>query len=1007
MKSQFRNLLNVCIISLCFAFIAQAQAPHFRQFGEEDSAPSGILYSTFQDSKGYIWVSSADGIFRYNGQKFENFTTKNGLLKNDIWDFFEDKFGHIWLKTNFNEQLKVQYFDLSTHRIVTLQLPADKVLHRKARGQSLANGQLRFEMIDNETIGLYLSAYSDANDPYFYAFLKPSATGIAIVEAPKTLLDIYKNNEISTSKNLQQKVIVGFKAIDLNTSPTIWKFYKNQWQQVSTIGGVFQSYLHPDIGNILFLTDSTSLIKNRNRAVLWHNKKGLIGEYIASSDFNFVNAQTKSLVFIQTKAGVTLLNDQLKATNYTARFDFMKAWKTKIVFIDKQQNLWVTTEDNHLRLISSKALLHSQHYDLSEAVRHIAQDPLGRLWAGTQSGRLLYKWGNAQWQEAQLSLPFTQYIRGLVCMPNGDLWIANDQQLAKINVKKSAFPTIFQLKDFSSGMPLSNNPKTDFIGPYSACKSLRMDNSMLWVATAANGTKIDMSQGNYRFTSAIEGRCYALQPTPKGVFIGRLDGVYLQTDSARLVRDIPQKAINDLALVKNELYVATQSDGLYVYDIVSHKTTKIQGVSNDNIHKLVIDQDQNLWVCSQTQGLVKLTKGQLDFITMADGLPTNHVYDVLVDNRHLTVATAKGITTIDAGNFSPTITVSLLLKSVQFSYQKRDSVLLNPQSTTKLVLDNDQNNLTFELNNLNYQVAKSSVYDYTLLKNQDTISVVLKPEQKHEYRFLEAGDYRLVVSANNTQSVVFEFKILNPFYQRWWFWAIVSSVVAAGIYYRVRLNMKKASQELRALQGQMNAHFAANFMEVVKNLVIKEDKIAAFNALSMFGGLMRDFVVASRNKRITIADEITFLKRYIELAKLVYALKKTDKYDKTLTDEIIVEADIDTSAFIRPLILQPIVENVFKYGIFHKIAPSRLLVKFEKGGVNTIKCTVADDGVGRRRVADIQQQEQRELHEVLKKRIVINKGSIQSMKEAGIQITTIDLVQGTRVEIILEIINTP
>ncbi len=1004
MKFNLRCLFSIYVIGLCFVIIAQAQAPHYKQFGEEDNAPTGILYSTFQDSEGYIWVSSTDGISRYDGQKFENFSTKNGLLKNDVWGFFEDKFGHIWLQTNFNDQLNLQYFDLKTHRIVTLQLPIDKVLHRKAGTHSLANGQLRFEMINDETIGIHLSAYSGTNDPYFYAFLKPSITGVAIVEPPPKLLDLYKNNIVDNAKNFKRKQINGFKAIDLNANPTLWKFYNNQWQQVSTIRGVFQHYSQPDISNLLFLTDSISLVKNRNRAMLWHNKKGPLGEYVATSDLNFANAQTKNLVLIQTKLGVTLLDNQLKATGYTTRFDFMKSWKVKIVYVDRQQNWWITTEDNHLRLVSSKALLYSQNYDLGEAVRHIVKDPFGRIWAGTQSGRLLYTSNNTPWQEARLSLPFTQYIRGLAYMQNGDLWIANDQQIAKINVKSRTLPSIFQLKDFSNSKSLVLNQKADFVGTNKSFKSLRTDNNQLWATTASEGIKIDILQGNYRFTSIAEGRCYALQPTSKGVFVGHLDGVYLQTDSARLVKNIPQNAVTDLALVQNKLYVATQSDGLYAYDIVSHKTAKIKGIGNDNIHKLVIDKAQNLWICSQKQGLAKLAKGQLVFVTMADGLPSNDVYDVLLSDGQLIIATAKGITMIDNADIVPTITVPLLLKSVQFSYQKRDSVILNPKKSPKLVLDNNQNDLIFEVNNLNYQTLKSSIYSYTLLKNQDTVSVISKPEQRHGFRFLEAGDYRLVVSTDNAKPVSFEFKILDPFYWRWWFWLVASSIVAAGIYYRVRLNMKKASLELRALQGQMNAHFAANFMEVVKNLVLRENKLAAFNSLSMFGGLMRDFVVASRNKRISVVEEVEFLKRYIELAKLVYNLKKTDDYDKTLTDSLTIDAKIDPKTYIRPLLVQPIVENAFKYGIFHKEAPSELSIRFEPFNAQSIKCIIEDNGVGRKRVGEIQAQEKADLKQMLGKAPTETKGSIQSMREAGVKITVIDLPQGMRIEMILEIL---
>jgi ligand-binding sensor domain-containing protein len=976
----------------------QAQEPHYSQFSEEDGLPpSGvILYSTIQYSKGYIWISSAEGIARYDGQRFERFTTQNGLLKNEVWYFFEDNYGHIWLQSNFNEEMKVQYFDLNTNRLVTLQLPANKVLHRKPKNQSLSAGQLAFEMIDSQTIGIYLRVYTDSTNAHFYAFVKPSAMGVEVVNAPKTLMDGFPK-KVSFS---------GFSATAIDG--TIWRYWNNKWQAVCKTKNLFTTKTQVILSQRIFLNDSITIFSIGQDVVRWHNRKGFLNKYRVNgaSPFNFVDIKSKKLVLLDTSNGIVLLNDRLEASDYTANFDFMKDWRAKTVLIDRQQNLWITTNDNVLRMVSGQALLHSQNYDLNEAARHLVQDPTGRIWIGMQSGKLLYSTGT-KWQATNLSSPFTQFIRGMACAPNGDLWIVNDRQIAKINISKAILPQIFILNDLTKQnlSDLQTNINTNFVINSGAYKSVKIAQNKVWLTSSGQGFGVESIKNTYHFSEATNGRCYALQPTNKGLFVGRLDGVYLQTDSLRLVKNIPKVAINDLAIIKNELYVATQSDGLYVYDIVGQKTKKIEAIGNDNIHKLAIDHAQNLWICTQTKGLIKWGNGRAEFVTMADGLPTNDVYDVLATPQKLTVATAKGITVIDSDIIQPKVAEPLVLQSLRVRNQKRDSVLLFPDNRSKLILDNDQNNLTVTVNNLDYHAPKSRIYSYVLVKNLDTVSLTSKAERIHELRFLEAGDYILTVSTDNAKPVSFAFTILTPFYLRWWFWLLVGGLVAAVVYYRIRQNIKRAAMELRALQGQMNAHFAANFMEVVKNMVVKENKIAAFNSLSIFGGLMRDFVVASRNKKITIGDEIEFLKRYIELARLVYGLKKTDEYDKTLTDEIVVDAKIDLNSYIRPLLIQPIVENVFKYGIFHKESPSCLWIWFEVHGSNTIKCIIEDDGVGRRRVAQIQEQEKIDLNLVLKKELTAIKGSIQSMKEAGVKITIIDLPQGTRVELILDILN--
>ncbi|MEQ1906274.1 MAG: two-component regulator propeller domain-containing protein [Pirellulaceae bacterium] len=64
--------------------------------------------SLMQDRKGNIWFSGSEtvgtvqtnsGIWRYNGEKFENFTAKDGLSDYGVWSMLEDDAGHIWVGT--------------------------------------------------------------------------------------------------------------------------------------------------------------------------------------------------------------------------------------------------------------------------------------------------------------------------------------------------------------------------------------------------------------------------------------------------------------------------------------------------------------------------------------------------------------------------------------------------------------------------------------------------------------------------------------------------------------------------------------------------------------------------------------------------------------------------------------------------------------------------------------------------------------------------------------------
>ena len=63
---------------------AQARIPYeFRQLTLSEGLPDNIVYSCFQDSRSYIWFCTANGVSRYDGRKFQNFTISNGLADNE------------------------------------------------------------------------------------------------------------------------------------------------------------------------------------------------------------------------------------------------------------------------------------------------------------------------------------------------------------------------------------------------------------------------------------------------------------------------------------------------------------------------------------------------------------------------------------------------------------------------------------------------------------------------------------------------------------------------------------------------------------------------------------------------------------------------------------------------------------------------------------------------------------------------------------------------------------
>jgi ligand-binding sensor domain-containing protein len=80
------------------------------------------VHCSLQDKAGNLWFgTTADGIYKYDGKSFTQFTTSNGLNHNFIYHILEDKDGKIWIGTNAG----AFFFDGKTFTKLKIALPND------------------------------------------------------------------------------------------------------------------------------------------------------------------------------------------------------------------------------------------------------------------------------------------------------------------------------------------------------------------------------------------------------------------------------------------------------------------------------------------------------------------------------------------------------------------------------------------------------------------------------------------------------------------------------------------------------------------------------------------------------------------------------------------------------------------------------------------------------------------------------------------------------------------
>jgi tetratricopeptide (TPR) repeat protein len=165
-------------------------------------------------------------------------------------------------------------------------------------------------------------------------------------------------------------------------------------------------------------------------------------------------------------------------------------------------------------------------------------------------------------------------------------------------------------------------------------------------------------------------------------------------------------------------------------------------------------------------------------------------------------------------------------------------------------------------------------------------------------------------------------------------------------------NIRKKQAQLQqnilrqqVLRTQMNPHFIFNVLGSIQNFMLQNDIRKASDFLSQFASLTRATLNNSAAETISLTDEISMLKNYIELEKM----RKADVFNY----EIIFDDDLETDFIqIPPMMIQPFIENAIKHGFKNIENKGLLRVLFCDEG-KKIRIEITDNGIGIKKAAQL------------------------------------------------------
>lgn len=946
----------------------------------ENGLPTNNVYFVDQDREGFIWLSTEKGVSRFDGKSFTNFTVDHGLGGNEIFESMEDRLGRIWFRS-YNGQVSYYY---------------DGVFYNKTNSAIIKN---IMEYVPNDK---RLSDIHEDRAGRIWFYWASGIVGTLDTDSSYT----WSQPTDRESSVLFEKPGSGEmwlmeynRFINLHTGDTLPPL-----QERGTLGAIMRPYTNAsgemlvNFGEDLFFYSSD---QGDVQGFEWKKLDFGIKKEITNRSVTYLYFH-REYIWILTHNGIIWFEKDgtLKSILFE---DFVMSSAMR----DREGNYWFTSLGEGAFMAPS---LRTITYDArdglpDQGVLSVAVDSQKTIWLGFDNNVISQIHSNNRIETERITLEKTsrRRIRKIYHI-NADTTIVGTDNFIGLYV---------------------NDQRVNQVTANS--RDLYYDDEhRLWLAVGEEARVVKELPFDDNIIKQVEtwtiksGNGYAIEAFKGEVFIGTTSGLQVADYEGRqayYISDHPllRRRISALANYKDyTLWIGTYDSGLIGFSnggLISITTE--EGLADNSVNDIQLDEKGDVWVAT-SRGLshVQLNEfGRYDIrnYTTQQGLASNEVNDIDYANGRFYLATQKGLTVFHPNDI-PADTAAPIIRIMTVSANDKEiDWKSNPQLPSNLSdLKVEYSALLFyTLGDFNYRYklgGEDTIWHYTRNATVDLSS-------------LASGDYNFEIQAagpnqNWSQSAGFSFSIETPLWSTWWFLVLIQLLILFAVVYvffivlrgqrrKNQLMQRVNEAEQAALRSQMNPHFVFNSLNTIQRYIIENDKKQAYNYLEKFGSLIRKTLEFSRQRFISVQEEVELLRVYLELE----CLRFENKFDYSI--EIDEAIDL-TNSKIPPMLLQPFVENAIRHGIHPKESGrGRIEVVFTKEG-KMLRCTVADNGIGRAAAANLKKMSQHKsvALALTKERL----GLLEKKYKDKYQLKITDLKQdglpaGTTVELSMPVLN--
>jgi len=845
-----------------------------------DGLSNNSVTTIFQDSDGYMWFGTYDGLNRYDGYNFKVFRNrindKKSLPFNTIYNIEGDLQKNLWIGGSnglciYNKTNAV--FQAASY-VVPNQKP--RILKDIIHQMRAVSDQLF--LVASQNLGLI----------------------------------VFENGSL-TGKHVPLKVLGNNISMDSYDAIAIQDDKKNarSWVYVRNVGICTFHYASKSLQVVFPLLIEVKAMKLASDGKLWlgtdeglflfNTKSGVLSEnYFASkcSVTDILIDKKKEMWITTDGCGIyKVIGTHKKAIPYTGVKEnkLVKSNSIWSLYEDKAGNKWIGTLRGGISMLSNttkyfKSIRYNANDPAENFILSFCEDEKNNLWVGTDGAGLKYwarknnkyiNYGN------KLSSPF---ITSIVRDNNNEIWLSTwAGGINKIDPKNNS------VTQYSCYNPFTKQTEKNIWFVYKDSKA------NIWASATNEGSLyvFDRTKNSFALFDKSVTNLQCMTETSDGkLWGGNYTSLFsIEKGTRKITRTIIGNPVRCIHEDKDKnLWLGTQEGGLLLFDRKTKtfkRLTTDDGLPSNTILRLLEDKGGNLWM-STYNGICRFDKKRKTFrnFSVNDGLQSNQ----FSFNAGIQLASGEFL-------FGGINGFNIFFPEAIKGFNQENNVLLTDfyvnnqpieESKAELVSEEksgqikevslayDQTTLSLEFVALDYNNADKINYAY-FLEGWDEQWNYVGQARKANYSRLPEGRYTFKVKTTNFKGgwnkavSLINMEVLPPWYRTWWAYSLYLLAGIAGIlaylkYNKNREELKykvkiaelesKKEKEIAEKQSSMFTYISHEFRTPL-SLIINPLKKAVQKESVQNGSSGSDLAIAHRNARrlLSLVDQLLLFRK--------------------------------------------------------------------------------------------------------------------------------------------------